>query len=537
MTKPEYAIAICRVSTDKQSKVGHSLQNQEQSAYEAAEQEGWVIEKLWSSAVSSKHGRNLQRSDIREVLAYCSRNKHIKHCILNEPTRLMRSLAEAYWFITELRKRGVEIFFVAYPELNTNDVMAQMNLMIKLFGGENDNATRMVNVRNGMHHRVKAGFFPHQPKAGYMRSLTPGLHIPDPQRFPLLKEAFKTVASGQRTAKQALTALNASGYRTPAGRKLDGTHFKIMLEDPFYMGKVRVKNLPVSDGVHQKMISASEHERIIIRISGKKPRIYQKQFNPTYPLAKLLSCGECGTIRKVTGSTSTNKQKRAYQRYICRECRKTFARDMIHDNYSELLKRVYVKPELAEKFMTAITKVWRMNNEARVRQVNALSADIAKIAQPMSDTAAAYASTTSDVMRKELERQLEQLDAQKLQLQDRLASMKSIDAGVDKFARFVAEFMSDLPTNWFELDPETRETCQKLVFPGDILIHQNGKVSTTKLSPIYRLLDTKKGTEVPSISYMVTLRQPIYKSVVTEIFRWNDILSTISTQPNLLSAE
>ena len=506
MIQLEHAIAICRVSTDKQSRLGHSLDNQKQAAYEVAKKQGWVIDKLWSTRTSSKHGVNLLRGDIRDVLAYCSRHKHIKHCILYEPTRLMRSIAEAYWFITELRKRGVEIFFVANPELNTNDANAQMQLMIKLFGGENENALRMVNVRNGMHRRVANGYFPHQPKAGYMRSLTPALHVPDPVRFPLLREAFKAVASGRKTAKQALTALNAAGYRTPAGKKLDGTHFKIMLEDPYYMGKIKVKNLPLSDGVHQKMITEAEHMQILAHLKGKKPRMYQKQFNPTYPLAKLLSCGECGTIRKVTGSTSTNKQKRAYQRYICRECRKTFAKDMIHDNYAELLKRVYVKPELAERFMTAITKVWRANNESRLRQVNSLNAEIARIEQPMANIASAFASTSSDAMRKELEKQLEQLESQKVELKDRLAAIQSIDAGVDKFARFVADFMSSLPSNWFDLDPDTRETCQQLIFPGEILIHQNGKVNTTKLSSIYRLLDTKKGTEVPSISYMVIPR-------------------------------
>ena len=507
MNQSEHAIAICRVSTDKQSRDGHSLQNQEESAREVAGRQGWVIDRLWSSAVSSKHGKNLRRADIKEVLAYCSRHKHIKHCILYEPTRLMRSVSEAYWFIAELEKRGVQIFFGAHPELNTKDATAQLNLMIKLFGGENDNATRMVSVRNGMHHRVKAGYFPHQPKAGYVRSSVPGLHTPDPARFPLLKEAFKSIASGQQTAKQGLTLLNAAGYKTPAGKKLDGTHFKIMLEDPFYMGKVKVKNLPASDGVHEKMITEAEHIRILAHLKGKKPRMYQKHFNPTYPLAKLLSCGECGTIRKVTGSTSTNKQKRAYQRYICRECRRTFARNIVHEHYAELLKRVYVRPELAEKFMTAITKVWRANNEGRIRQAAALKAEIAKLAQPMSDTAMAYASTPSEVMKNQLEKQLEQLQSQKILLEDRLASIQSIDADVDKFARFVADFMSNLPANWFGLDPDTRETCQKLVFPGDIQIHQNGKVSTTKLSPIYRLLNTKKGTEVPSISYLVISRR------------------------------
>lgn len=507
MNDKEQAIAICRVSTDKQSKTGHSLENQEINAYESAKNEGWEMAKLWSTAVSSKHGNNLRRPDIREALAFCSRNKRVKHCIVDEPTRLMRSVSEAYWFITELRNRGVEIYFSSNPDLNTQDMGAQLQLMVKLFGGENENSTRMVGVRAAMKNRKRAGYFPHQPKPGYMRSLTPGLHVPDPTRYPLLEVAFKSIANGRQTAKQALTALNDAGYRTPGGKRMDGTHFKIAALDPYYYGFLKLPDGELVEGIHQKMLSQSHHARIVAHFKGKKARLYQKHFNPTYPLAKLLSCGECGVIRKVTGSTSTNKQKRAYQRYICRECRKTFAKDIVHDNYADLIRRTHVKPELAEKFMKAVVKVWRENNKVRISQINSLNAEIAKIAQPMSETVAAYTGTSSAVMKKELEKQLEQLELQKIELEDRRDAISSIDAGVDKFAQFVADFMTNLPSNWFELDPDTRETCQKLIFPGEILIHQDGKVNTTKLSSIYRLLDTKRGTEVPAYAYLVTSRR------------------------------
>jgi hypothetical protein len=251
------------------------------------------------------------------------------------------------------------------------------------------------------------------------------------------------------------------------------------------------------------MISEVEHEKILVRLSGVKPRFYQKHYNPNFPLAKLGSCGECGAICKITGSISTNKQRREYPRYLCRVCRKTFAKDPIHDSYKELLQRTYVRPDLAEKFMSAIIRVWNKNNAGRLTQLKAIDNQIKTLEVTMSDVATAYTESKSPAMRESLENQQEQLQKQKLELQDRYNAMSDIDADIDKFARFVADFMSNLPRNWLELDPLTRETCQKLVFSGELLLHKDGKVSTTKLSSIYRLLTIKKDTEVPSISYMV----------------------------------
>jgi hypothetical protein len=290
---------------------------------------------------------------------------------------------------------------------------------------------------------------------------------------------------------------------------LDGTHFKIMLEDPYYCGKIKLKKegYPVAQGIHRPMISEVEHEKILIRLSGVKPRLYQKHYNPNFPLAKLGSCGECGTPYKITGSISTNKQRKEYPRYLCRTCRKTFAREPIHDSYKQLLKRTYVRPELAEQFMNAIIRVWHRNNEGRLTQLKAIDNQIKALDVTMSDVATAYTESKSPAMRETLETQQEQLQKQRLELQDRYTAMADIDADVDKFARFVADFMSNLPRNWLELDPTTRETCQKLVFSGELLLHKDGKVSTTKLSSIYRLLTIKKDTEVPSISYMVIPRR------------------------------
>jgi DNA invertase Pin-like site-specific DNA recombinase len=73
------AIALCRVSTQKQRTEGTSLEAQEKSVYECADALGATIVKTWSLDTSSKKGRNLARKDLREIMAYCKAHRAVKY--------------------------------------------------------------------------------------------------------------------------------------------------------------------------------------------------------------------------------------------------------------------------------------------------------------------------------------------------------------------------------------------------------------------------------------------------------------------------
>lgn len=100
------AIALCRVSTVKQGLEGSSLEAQEQRVYDAAAQFNAEIVKFWSITQSSRKGKNYQRKDLMEMLAFAKADKNIKYIIVDEPDRFMRDLEMYYHWKVEFREKA-----------------------------------------------------------------------------------------------------------------------------------------------------------------------------------------------------------------------------------------------------------------------------------------------------------------------------------------------------------------------------------------------------------------------------------------------
>lgn len=82
---------------------------------------------------------------------------------------------------------------------------------------------------------------------------------------------------------------------------------------------------------------------------------------------------------------------------------------------------------------------------------------------------------------------------------------------------------------WQDASPETKILFQKLVFPDGISYDfEKQDFGISKMSPLYTLVKTKQHRGAAYESLMVTLRHPIYKSLVAEIMRWNEFLNGMS---------
>lgn len=90
------AVALCRVSTVKQSVECSSLEAQETRVYDAASLFNAEIVKFWSITQSSRKGKNYQRKDLMEMLDFAKADKKVKYIIIDEPDCFMRGLETYY---------------------------------------------------------------------------------------------------------------------------------------------------------------------------------------------------------------------------------------------------------------------------------------------------------------------------------------------------------------------------------------------------------------------------------------------------------
>ena len=139
--KPK-AIALCRVSTQGQARDGN-LEPQEANVKKAADALDADLIKVWSLAVSSRKGKNINRKDLHEMIDYCKRYKSVKYLIVDEVDRFMRSIDEYYWWKMEFKQLGVRLVHANRPDIDPDDDRTVFDELIDVYRAEQSNNERI----------------------------------------------------------------------------------------------------------------------------------------------------------------------------------------------------------------------------------------------------------------------------------------------------------------------------------------------------------------------------------------------------------
>lgn len=181
------------------------------------------------------------------------------------------------------------------------------------------------NIKRGNRAVVQSGRITGRPPIGYLkerpadvlRGRGAGQVVPDPVRFPIVREVFRRFLTGSwsvralhafATDELGLTCIGEK--RRPAGPATLGG-FYAFLRNPFYAGIVR-HGKEVYTGAHQPLITPAEFQRVQELLDRRRaPRPQHRAFDYT----GLLRCGSCG--RGITAEEHTNRYGTRYVYYRC----------------------------------------------------------------------------------------------------------------------------------------------------------------------------------------------------------------------------
>lgn len=511
MNTDDKAIALCRVSTVKQSVEGTSLEAQEQRVYEAASFFGAEIVKFWSISASSRKGKNYQRKDLVEMLAYAKADKKVKYVIVDEPDRFMRDFEMYYYWKAIFREQaGAKLVYAKKPHLaNEDNMMSLMEEMLDVFRAEASNQERITKTTSNMQARVKMGYFPGPTKAGYKKTNTAGLFEPREPHWSLLKDAFLSVLAGA-TIKEVVAALNDKGYRTTKGNLADTFNFKKLMRDPYYAGIIAMSTWEVNpNGLHKPMINKEQHEQLTALADGVvyKPR---KKFRSEFCLSNLMECTDClaegreGHSR-IVGFVHNNGKKgdsrKYYKRYKCRTCGSLILQQELHNSVSENLLSLTISEERKEEFLAALRLVWEQDASILISRSVVLQRRLDGL-RTEKNTAIRSALNTK-FNEDDMKAVLDVIDDDIRQVEHELSSIDELEKDFTDFVDFSINTIENLRDRFWDLDAEHLGWCKQLLFPEGFSVSRDKKVYTPKISDFYRLMDKQKGPEGPSESNMV----------------------------------
>ena len=138
----------------------------------------------------------------------------------------------------------------------------------------------------------------------------------DPERGPLVRQAFEDLATGQYTKQEVIARATEAGLLSRKGLKLSPQSFGQMMRNPIYAGKVESPDYGVSTkGNFDPLVDEATFYRaqaiLDCRIVVAGPR---QRNHPDFPLRGFVLCETCG--RPLTGSWSKGRNGH-YAYYHC----------------------------------------------------------------------------------------------------------------------------------------------------------------------------------------------------------------------------
>jgi DNA invertase Pin-like site-specific DNA recombinase len=509
---PDLAIAICRVSTPEQRE-NNSLNRQEVSVRKAADLLGVEVVKWWSGDASSKVGKNINRKDLTQAFEFSKKDRRVKYLIVDEVDRFMRSTAEMFYWIIKLQDIGVKVHFASNMELNGDDAKARLLLSLDGFKSEGSNEERQYKSIHGHEQAITEGRYTFPTKPGYVKGDVPGVHVSHPITFKPLQDALKEVASGLYEPREALTRLNRSEFSKvyPQWNMTRFRHFGI---DPYYAGILSMdKQVKRTNqvGQHQAMITVDEHDELVRIFTGKfKARGAKRQYNPEFPMNKIMVCEDCGGEIKFTGSIKNNgfnrKKTTHYWKYECRGCHRSYHRAEVHEKITKRLAKIQYTGSQRKELIEALATVWRQKQKDKLQLIKTLEGRSISLHSTKSNLIVEMAKSNDDY-KQDIKEEITKVKAQIIDVENQIKVLSEIQNDLIDFVKFSLEYSNKLMDDYWLLEYEDRLRCQQLILPGGISFNSDKKVGTPEISAIYSFETNKKDLRFDRKSLMVELAE------------------------------
>ena len=313
------AVLWIRVSSEPQSH-GYSLEAQEDLLKKAAEK----LEVVETYRVTESAKTSEDRRRFKEMVEFIKANK-IGHILAYKMSRLSRNYKDLYTLRSLIDEYGITIILVGEGRIISKESTGADRFMFQILGAlaEMENRERGEATRFGMEKAAKKGGVPRMPPTGYIPIADPAdplekrrLVVVDPQRGPLMKQAFELYAEGKHSLVTLTEEMNCRGLTTRPSPKrpahpLSPVHMHKLLQDPFYYGehswsgKLWKGNYPplISKELFDRVQSILAEHRTYIRPGAKK----------WFAFKPYLKCGYCGS--SITGEEQQGRNGNGHYVY------------------------------------------------------------------------------------------------------------------------------------------------------------------------------------------------------------------------------
>jgi DNA invertase Pin-like site-specific DNA recombinase len=274
-----------RVSTVKQGEHGVSLVEQKAAIESYCQRTSLNISRWFEEQeTAAKRGRPVFGQMIKLL-----RTGKASGVIMHKIDRSARNLKD--WAdLGELIDAGVEVYF-ANESLDMNSRGGRLSADIQAVVAADFIRNLREETKKGIYGRLKQGLYPMPAPLGYLNSSPGKPKSVDPEKSPLIRQAFELYSTGRFNIKELAQEMFKVGFRSKTGGMVKHGPLQKVITNPFYTGIIKVKKTGQTfDGCHEAIISTSLYQRAQEVLSGKTHRKGQKHY---FTFRQLFLCEHC----------------------------------------------------------------------------------------------------------------------------------------------------------------------------------------------------------------------------------------------------
>jgi site-specific DNA recombinase len=337
-------LLYARVSTDRQVKEGHSLEDQIQRLSKFARDKSWRILEVYKDG--GKSGKSTAgRPEFNRMLDRCASDDDVQAVLLEETDRFARNAEDHLAVKTFLKKHNVLLITTEQPNFGDDPtgkfvdlIMAGANQLQREITGQKTKRTMVALAEKGI-----------QPGAaviGYLNSFKKGVPwLLDDERVPFVEEIFRLFKTGNYSVHTLEEMMYQQGLRTKNGKKVHSSQIHRMLTDVRYCGWVKYDGKIYKNGQHPKIVSISDIKQAEA-IMKKHNNGADRSRKHNWFLAGLTHCKACGSL--MSGEQHIKKSRHINRYYRClgpknyeQNCNQPYANmEDIHDQLTKWIASI-----------------------------------------------------------------------------------------------------------------------------------------------------------------------------------------------------
>lgn len=497
------AVIYCRVSSPEQVKNGHGLSSQETRCREYARHKKLEVVEVFAEEGIS--GSLIDRPAITQMLDYL--RKHSEEeivVIIDDISRLARGVKAHLELRIAIRDAGGVLQSPSIEFGEDSDSQLVENLLASV--SQHQRQKNAEQVKNRMRARMMNGYWILCPPRGYKMEKR-GSHgkmlVRDEPLASIIQEALEGFASDRFSAPVEVKIFFEGQPDFPKDRKGEVHMQRVLdiLNRQLYTGYFDYPDwqIGLTKGVHEPIISFETYRRIQDKLHGRAKVPARNDISHDFPLRGFVLCECCGVPMK-SGWARGRSSKYPY--YLCQTkgCDyygKSIKRDYLEDEFVRLLKDITPSDTMVDMLDDMVGQLSDVKGGDVVEHRRELQHQIAIIERKTEQFLDRIAVADSMVLIASYERQIKNLEEQRVVLQEKIQKCGEFDKAVDETARTALRFFAKPYQLWISGDIKIQRLVLKATFSRPLAYYRKEGYRTADLSLPFSLLrefsDTKSG--------------------------------------------